>query len=47
VATVAAETGAGTGVLFEIEGQHTSVPVANGSEVAGPVYLLDFANIAP
>ena len=47
VATVANETGAATGVMFEIEGQHTSVPVANGSEVAGPVYLLDFANIAP
>jgi spore germination protein GerM len=42
VATVAAENGNGTGVLFEIEGQRTSVPVANGSEVAGPVYLIDF-----
>jgi spore germination protein GerM len=47
VATVANETGATTGVTFEIEGQHTSVPVANGSQVAGPVYLLDFLNIAP
>jgi hypothetical protein len=47
VATVANDTGAGTGVMFEIEGQHTSVPVANGSQVAGPVYLLDFLNIAP
>jgi spore germination protein GerM len=47
VATVANETGATTGVMFEIEGQHTSVPVANGSQVAGPVYLLDFLNIAP
>jgi spore germination protein GerM len=47
VATVAAETGSGTGVMFEIQGQHTSVPVANGSQVAGPVYLLDFTNLAP
>jgi spore germination protein GerM len=42
VATVAAENGNGTGVLFQIDGQRTSVPVANGSEVAGPVYLIDF-----
>jgi spore germination protein GerM len=47
VVTVAAETGVGTGVVFEIEGQRTSVPVANGSQVAGPVYLLDFLNAAP
>jgi spore germination protein GerM len=46
VATVASETGVGTGVVFEIEGQHTSVPVANGSLVAGPVYLLEFLNPA-
>ena len=46
VATVATETGVGTGVVFEIEGQRTSVPVSNGSLVAGPVYLLDFLNIA-
>ena len=25
----------GTGVVFEIEGQHTSVPIANGSQVGG------------
>ena len=42
VATVAAANGNGTGVLFEIDGQRTSVPVANGSEVAGPVYVIDF-----
>ncbi len=42
VATVAAENGNGTGVLFQIDGQRTSVPVANGSEVAGPVYVIDF-----
>jgi spore germination protein GerM len=47
VATVTTETGVGTGVVFEIEGQRTSVPVANGSQVTGPVYLLDFLNIAP
>jgi spore germination protein GerM len=42
VATVAAENGWGTGVVFEIDGERTSVPVANGSEVAGPVYILQF-----
>jgi spore germination protein GerM len=42
VATVAAENGLGTGVIFEIEGQRTSVPIANGSQTAGPVYLLQF-----
>lgn len=42
VATVAAAIGLGTGVVFEINGQHTLVPVANGSEVSGPVYLLEF-----
>lgn len=42
VATVANEVGLGTGVVFEIEGQRISVPTANGSLVAGPVYLLQF-----
>jgi len=42
VATIAAENGLGTGVVFQIEGQRTSVPIANGSEAAGPVYLLQF-----
>ena len=45
VATVAAENGLGTGVIFEIEGQRTSVPIANGSQVAGPVYLLEFLSV--
>jgi spore germination protein GerM len=45
VATVASETGANTGVIFELEGQRTSVPVANGSLVAGPVYLIDVLNV--
>ena len=44
VATVATETGLGTGVIFEIEGQRTSVPIANGSQVPGPVYLLQLLN---
>jgi spore germination protein GerM len=42
VTTVAADQGDTTGVLFEIEGQHISVPIANGSQVSGPVYLIDF-----
>jgi hypothetical protein len=41
VATVASETGTDTGVLFEVEGQRTSVPIANGSQVNGPVYILE------
>jgi spore germination protein GerM len=43
VSTVANENGPGTGVLFEIDSQRISVPIANGSLVSGPVYLLDFA----
>jgi hypothetical protein len=42
VATVAAENGWTTGVLFEIDGQRTSVPIANGSQVTAPVYVLQF-----
>ena len=42
VATVTAATGPSTGVLFEINGQHTDVPIANGSQVPGPVYALEF-----
>ena len=38
--TVTNEVGPTTGVVFEIEGQRTSVPIANGSLVPGPVYLL-------
>ena len=47
VATVATENGFGTGVIFEIEGQRTSVPIANGSQVTGPVYLIEFLSVAP
>jgi spore germination protein GerM len=43
VTTVVGNTSPATGVVFEINGVHTSVPVANGSDVAGPVYLLDVA----
>jgi spore germination protein GerM len=46
VATVATENGLSTGVIFEIDGQRASVPIANGSQVAGPVYLIQFLNVA-
>jgi spore germination protein GerM len=40
VATVVAAQGKlATGVLFEIDGQPTSVPVSSGAQVSGPVYL--------
>ncbi len=42
VATIAAENGCGTEVLFEIDGLHTSVPVANGQQVGNPVTLAQF-----
>ncbi len=42
VATIAAQSVAGTGVVFEIDGVRTSVPVSNGQYVAGPVYLSNF-----
>jgi spore germination protein GerM len=42
VATVATENGLTTGVLFEIDGHRTSVPIANGSQVTGPVYIIEF-----
>lgn len=46
VATIAAQTGPNTGVIFEIEGQHTSVPIASGASVTGPVYILQFLSAA-
>jgi spore germination protein GerM len=46
VSTVVNEVGFGTGVIFEIAGQHINVPIANGSQVAGPVYLLQVVNLA-
>jgi spore germination protein GerM len=42
VVTIATDVGPTTGVVFQIDGQRTSVPIANGSQVSGPVYLLDF-----
>jgi spore germination protein GerM len=44
VATVAIDQGNNPGVLFEIDGQRTSVPIANGSqsEPNVPVYLIEF-----
>jgi Sporulation and spore germination len=42
VATIATENGLGTGVIFEIDGQRISVPIANGAQVAGPVYVIEF-----
>lgn len=42
VATVATADGNDTGVVFEVDGQRTAVPIANESEVNGPVYLLQF-----
>ena len=47
VATVASENGFNTGVLFEIDGQRTSVPIANGSQVNDPVYIVEFLSVAP
>jgi spore germination protein GerM len=44
VATIAMDQGNNPGVLFEIDGQRTSVPTANGSqsEPNAPVYLIEF-----
>jgi spore germination protein GerM len=42
VATVAAQNGFDTGVIFEIGGVRTAVPTASGAEVLGPVYALQF-----
>jgi spore germination protein GerM len=42
VATIAAENGLGTGVIFEIDGERIAVPIANGSQAMGPVYVLEF-----
>jgi len=47
VTTIVTANGVNTGVIFEIDGQRTSVPIANGSQVSGPVYLLDFLGGAP
>jgi spore germination protein GerM len=39
VATVVAQTKPAIGVLFEIDGQPTSVPISSGAQVSGPVFL--------
>ncbi len=45
VFTVATQNGGGTGVVFEINGQRTSVPVASGAEVSGPVNFFQFLTL--
>ncbi len=47
VTTVANANGLGTGVIFQIEGARISVPIANGSQVPGPVNVLQVSNGAP
>jgi spore germination protein GerM len=47
VATVAEQTGISTGVIFEIDGHRSSVPIASGAQVPGPVYLLQFVPVSP
>jgi hypothetical protein len=47
VYTVATQNGIGTGVIFEIGGIRTSVPVASGAEVLGPVNALQFVTVPP
>jgi hypothetical protein len=42
VYTIATQNGANTGVIFEINGQRTSVPITNGATVFGPVYYYQF-----
>jgi len=42
VFTVATQNGANTGVIFEIDGQRTSVPISSGATVFGPVYYFQF-----
>jgi spore germination protein GerM len=47
VATIAGQDGPNIGVIFEISGQRTSVPIASGAQVPGPVYLLQFVPNSP
>jgi Sporulation and spore germination len=47
VFTVSAETSPTTGVLFQINGVPIPVPVGDGSQQTGPVYLSQFALNAP
>ena len=34
-------------VALLLEGQRTSVPIANGSQISDPVYLIEFLSVAP
>jgi len=47
VFTVVAQTSLDTGVIFQIEGQTISVPIASGLQVPAPVYLSQYlSNLA-
>lgn len=47
VFTVVTASTLDTGVIFEIDGQTISVPVASGAQVSGPVYLSQFLTNGP
>jgi spore germination protein GerM len=47
VFTVVTQTNLGTGVIFQIDGRTISVPVGNGTQVSGPVFLSQFPSNAP
>jgi hypothetical protein len=47
VYTLVTATTLATGVVFEIEGQQIPVPVANGMQMNGPVYLSQFLANGP
>jgi hypothetical protein len=47
VFTVVTQTNLGTGVIFQIDGQTISVPVGNGTQSSGPVYLSQFPSNEP
>jgi hypothetical protein len=47
VATITGQVGLSSGVIFEINGGRTSVPIASGAQVPGPVYLLEFLPSSP
>ncbi len=47
VFTVVTQTNLGTGVIFQIEGRTIEVPVGNGAQSSGPVYLSQFASNEP
>jgi hypothetical protein len=47
VFTVVTQTNLSTGVIFQIDGRPISVPVGNGTQSSGPVYLSQFPANAP